>query len=264
MKFKLLLLLRRKSVSWLLTYTSIWPLRHLLLNLVIVGILLLCILTILLSFYAIILALNQLIWIAVLPREESGLSQTFASIIYNSLFWRWAFTLCKMDDALESSILTANLTANYVLLVLLLLLTGQYLFELHLLLNLLLLISENRMFRRHLLSSISYLLGTNDIHAQSLLVFRRRTLDRIGIRSRVCSVSISVCHVVSRLLLGPRYSDHWLCIWWWILIRVKVRIRHTLIVRLYVVVLIRIYTVTYLVYTLTRACTPVHTLSVWY
>lgn len=260
MKFKLLLLLRRKPVSWLLTYTSVWPLRHLLLDLVIVGILLLCILTILLSFYAVILALDQLIWIAVLPREESGLSQTFASIIYDSLFWRWAFTLCKMDDAFESSILTAN----YVLLVLLLLLTGQYLLELHLLLNLLLLISENRMFRRHLLSSISYLLGTNDIHTQGLLVFRRRTLDRIGIRSRVCSVSISVCHVVSRLLLGPRYSHHWLCIWWWILVRVKIRIRHALIVRLDVVVLIRIYTVTHLVYTLARDCTAVHTLSVWY
>jgi len=251
-------------MSWLLTYTSVWPLGHLLLDLVIVRILLLCILSILLSFDAIILALNQLIWIAVLPREESSLGQTFPSIIYNSLFWRWAFTFSKMDDRLESSILAAYLTSNYVLLVLLLLLTGQYLLELHLLLNLLLLISKNRMFRRDLLSSISYLLWTNDIHAHSLLMFGRRTLDRIGIRSRVCSVSISVCHVVSRLLLGTRYSNHWLCIWWWILVWVKVRIRHALIVRLDVIVLIRIYTVAHLVYTLARACTAVHTLSVWY
>jgi len=45
---------------------------------------------------------------------------------------------------------------------------------------------------------------------------------------------------------------------------VKVRIRHALIVRLDVVVLIRIYAVTHLVYTLAGACTAIHTLSVWY
>lgn len=153
-----MLLLRREAMSWLLLVHSTDLLASWLLNRLVI--IVLCLLIWLLPFDAVILALNELIWIAVLPGEESSLSEALTSIINHSLLWGWAFTFGKMHDAFESIVLTNH----SLLLILLLLLTCQNLLKLHLLLNFLLLIRQNGMLWCNLCSLVSYLLIAHNVH----------------------------------------------------------------------------------------------------
>ena len=105
----------------------------------------------------------------------------------------------------------------------------------HLLLNFLLLIGENWVFGSNLCSLISILLITHNVHTQSFLMLARRSLDRVSIRSRISSICVGICHVVSLFMLTISHSHHRFRVWGWIMIRMEIRIRHAFILLLYVV-----------------------------
>lgn len=103
-------------------------------------------------------------------------------------------------------------------------------------LNFLLLICENRVFWCDLSSLISNLLITRNIHAQSFLMLAGRPLDGISVGPWISSVCIGISHVVSLFMLTICcHSHHGFRVWWWIMIRVEIWIRHAFVLLLYVV-----------------------------
>lgn len=103
LKLYLLLLLRRKARSLLLTTIGrLWSDEYLWLSR--------------LTHQAAVLTLLKLIRVAILPREETALGLAFASILNRPVFGSWAFTLRKMYNAFES------IRVRYILLILILLL----------------------------------------------------------------------------------------------------------------------------------------------
>ena len=96
------------------------------------------------------------------------------------------------------------------------------------------------------------------VHASDSLVFIGGTLNRIGIWSWICSIRISVRQVISFLDLRC-HSHHWFVIYWWIVVRIEIRIRHTLVI---ILGLIRIDT-HLIVLTIHTSSLHHHIIAIW-
>uniref|UniRef100_A0A7S3IT07 Uncharacterized protein n=1 Tax=Strombidium inclinatum TaxID=197538 RepID=A0A7S3IT07_9SPIT len=183
---------------------------------------------------SLVLALEEdvLVRIRIFPREESGLGAVaFHSFFDHSLLWSRALALSEVHDAFVPGLSQLGLSLGLSIGVIVRL-TSQSLFELHLLVHFLLLVRQNRMLTEPHGSKLPLpILLDLLVHTILLSMLARSTLDRIYVRSRVIGSGSTVVRVLDDglLLLRNGTSTDAAGVHWRVVLGLVMRVRHALV-----------------------------------